>query len=145
MPDRRPNDLDPAAELAARGLRATRQRLAVLERLRVAGSHPTAADLHRQLLREQPQLSLKTVYEALDALVGAGLADCVSEGGAPYRYEANTGPHYHARCRVCGRLVDVPARSDGHIRGRTSLPEGFEVEQVRVTLLGRCHRCRDAI
>jgi Fe2+ or Zn2+ uptake regulation protein len=139
------NDLDRAAELAARGLRATRQRLAVLERLRSSDGHPSAADLHRQLLRQHPHLSLKTVYEALDALVGAGLADCVSDGGGPYRYEANTAPHYHARCRVCGGLVDVPARADGHIRGRTPVPEGFEVEQIRVTLLGRCSRCREAI
>lgn len=139
------HDSDPAAELAARGLRATRQRLAVLAQLRGVGSHPTAADLHRQLRRGHPNISLKTVYEALDALVGAGLADCVTDGGAPYRYEAKTGAHYHARCRVCGDLVDVPARADGHIRGRTPVPEGFEVEQIRVTLLGRCPRCRDAI
>lgn len=141
----RTNDLDPTAELAARGLRATRQRLAVLERLRRAGSHPTAADLHRQLLRAHPNISLKTIYEALDALVGAGLAHCVTDGGAPYRYEANTESHYHAKCRVCGSLMDVPARADGHIRGRTQVPEGFEIEAIRVTLLGRCSRCRDAI
>jgi len=135
---------DASAELAARGLRATRQRVAVLELLRRAdGSHPTATDLYRQLLRKQPNLSLKTVYDTLDALVGAGLAGCVTDGGAPYRYEANTAPHYHAQCRVCGTLVDVPANADGHIRGRTPLPEGFEIEEIRVTLLGRCPRCRD--
>jgi Fe2+ or Zn2+ uptake regulation protein len=139
------HDIDSAAELAARGLRATRQRLAVLERLRRAGSHPTATDLHRQLVRRHPRISLKTVYEALDALVGAGLANCVTDGGAPYRYEANTQPHYHAQCRVCGSLIDVPARADGHIRGRTPVPEGFEIEQIRVTLLGRCPRCKHAI
>lgn len=136
---------DPATELAAHGLRATRQRVAVLRALRRARSHPTATDLHRALVREQPSLSLKTVYEALDSLVGVGLAACVSDAGSPLRYEPDSTAHYHAHCRVCGSLIDVPAKADGHIRGRTPLPEGFEVEQIRVTLLGCCARCRDEI
>jgi len=142
---RRNGDSQVEIELAARGLRATRQRIAVLELLRRAPAHPTAAEVYRQLLRKQPNLSLKTVYDALEALVGAGLASCVTGGGTPYRYEANAAPHYHAQCRVCGSLVDVPASADGHIRGRTRLPEGFEVDEIRVTLVGRCPGCRDAI
>jgi Fe2+ or Zn2+ uptake regulation protein len=132
-----------AVELAAHGLRATRQRIGVLRMLRRSMLHPTAADLHRALLREQPNLSLKTVYEVLDSLLSHGLASCVTEGGEPYRYESNTRPHYHARCRVCGRLDDVEARSDGHIRGRTPLPDGFEVEHISVAIVGRCPRCRE--
>jgi Fe2+ or Zn2+ uptake regulation protein len=134
-----------AQELAARGLRATRQRIGVLRLLRRSRSHPTAAELHRSLLAEQPNLSLKTVYEALDALVGSGLAACFTEGGEPYRYEAQRDPHYHARCRVCGRLLDLEGRSDGHIRARTAIPEGFHVERISVTIVGRCPRCRGAL
>ena len=137
------HEAGPATELAAHGLRATRQRLAVLEVLRRSRSHPTASDVFRQLRREQPSISLKTVYDALDVLVNAGLAACVTDAGAPYRYEANAAPHYHAHCRVCGSLADLPAKADGHIRGRTPLPEGFEVDEIRVTLLGRFPRCRE--
>jgi Fe2+ or Zn2+ uptake regulation protein len=136
--------LDPTAELAAHGLRATRQRIALLVLLRAARSHPTAADLHRKLLEQHPNLSLKTVYDVLESLVGIGLAECVTDAGSPYRYEANPEPHYHARCRVCGLLIDLPAKADGHIRGRTPLPEGFNIEEIRVTLLGRCRQCRDS-
>lgn len=145
MASKTTRDDEPAAELAARGLRATRQRIALLRAVRQARGHPTAAELHRQLRKQQPNLSLKTVYEALDSLVNVGLAACVTDAGAPYRYEGNSKPHYHAQCRGCGSLVDVPARADGHIRGRTPLPEGFDVDEIRVTLLGRCARCRDEI
>ena len=132
-----------ATELAARGLRATRQRVALLRLLRRARSHPTAAELHRNLLEGHPNVSLKTVYDILDSLVSAGLASCVTDGGEPYRYEAQNAPHYHARCRVCGRLYDLEARSDGHLRGRTAVPDGFVIERISVTLVGRCPRCRD--
>ena len=92
---------------------------------------------------DQPSLSLKTVYQVLESLVAKGLASCVTEGGEPYRYEAGGKPHYHARCRICGKLFDLEARCDGHIRGRTQIPDGFEVERISVTILGRCPRCRD--
>ncbi len=130
-------------ELAGRGLRATRQRMAVLATLRSAANHPTAGEIHRLLLPDQPNLSLKTVYQTLESLLAVGLADCVTDGGEPYRYEAKSAPHYHGRCRVCGTLFDLPARLDSRIRGETPIPEGFEVERIHVTLVGRCPRCRD--
>jgi Fe2+ or Zn2+ uptake regulation protein len=132
-----------ATELAGCGLRATRQRVALLRLLRRLRTHPTAAELYGKLLGQHPNVSLKTVYDILDSLVVAGLASCVTDGGEPYRYEAQNAPHYHARCRVCGRLYDLEARSDGYIRGRTELPEGFVIERISVTLVGRCPRCRD--
>ncbi|HXK24869.1 MAG TPA: transcriptional repressor [Myxococcota bacterium] len=140
-----PADDRVATELAARGLRATRQRVALLRLLRRSRVHPTAAELHRSLLAEQPSLSLKTVYDILDSLVSANLASCVTDGGQPYRYEAQNAPHYHARCRVCGRLYDLEARSDAHIRGRSDVPDGFVVERISVTLVGRCPRCGDSV
>ena len=134
-----------AVELAAQGLRATRQRLGLLRLLRQSRAHPTAAELHRALCRQQPNVSLKTVYDVLDSFVTAGLASCVTDGGEPYRYEPNTAPHYHARCRICGRLYDLEATLDGQLRSRTPIPEGFKVERVVVTIVGCCPRCRNEL
>jgi Fe2+ or Zn2+ uptake regulation protein len=132
-------------DLARHGLRATRQRVAVLRLLRRHRGHPTALELHARLVPEQPNLSQKTVYEILDSLVSAGLASRVAQLGGPARYEARLGRHYHVHCRVCGRLLDVPASADGPIRGRASLPEGFRVDAIHVTLEGRCLRCQDEV
>jgi Fe2+ or Zn2+ uptake regulation protein len=134
-----------AEELSRHGLRATRQRIAALRLLRRLKSHPTSAELHARLLREHENLSRKTVYEILDALVQTGLAFRVTAVGEPYRYEARPEPHYHATCRLCGRLYDVPASADSRIRRRANLPEGFHVEKIDVTIRGVCHRCRDEI
>jgi Fe2+ or Zn2+ uptake regulation protein len=53
--------------------------------------------------------------------------------------------HYHVHCRVCGLLLDAPANADGPIRGRASLPGGFRVEAIHVTLEGCCLRCQDEV
>ena len=134
-----------AEELSRHGLRATRQRVAALRLLRRLRSHPTAAELHARLLPEHESLSQKTVYEILDALVRSGLAARVTAAGEALRYEARAEPHYHATCRVCGRLYDIPASADSQIRGRRQLPGGFRVEKIDVTIRGLCQRCRDEI
>jgi len=134
-----------AEELARHGLRATRQRVAVLGLLRAARDHPSVAQIHRALTRMQPRVSRKTVYEIVDSFVRAGLASVVTEGGEPYRYEADRGDHYHARCRVCDRIFDLPASADARLRGATALPEGFEIASIAVTFRGLCQRCRDRI
>ena len=141
----RTRDKELGEELASVGLRATAQRVGVLRLLRRLESHPTSSELFTRLRREQPNVSQKTVYDVLDALVASGLACRVTDGGEPYRYEGRTQPHYHARCRVCGRLVDLPAKADSQIRGRTPLPDGFVVEDIRVTLEGVCQRCRNEV
>ena len=144
MPNRTADE-EIAEELSRHGLRATRQRISALRVLRLLKSHPTSAELHARMLGEHGNVSQKTVYEILDALVQAGLASRVTAVGEPYRYEARAEPHYHATCRVCGRLYDVPASADNRIRGSAELPEGFRVERIDVTILGVCLRCRDQI
>ena len=141
----KPHDEALAEELSRCGLRATRQRVAALRALRRLQGHPSAAELHVRLRAAQPNLSQKTVYEILDNFVAVGLASRVLEGGEPARYESRSEPHYHARCRACSRLFDLPASADAQIRGRTPLPEGFRVESIDVTLRGVCQRCRDEI
>jgi len=129
------------SELSRQGLRATRQRVALLRLLRESRHHPTVVELHGLLRKEQQSVSRKTVYEILDSFVRAGLASCPGEGATPARYEANRDPHDHARCRKCGRLFDLPASNVRHARSMRRALEGFRVESVSVTLRGVCRAC----
>jgi Fe2+ or Zn2+ uptake regulation protein len=97
--------------------------------------------VHERLVARQPNVSQKTVYAVLEALVDAGLARRLDRGGRAARYEARPDRHDHAYCRVCGRLFDIPARSDASIRTRAELPAGFQIESIQVTLEGSCARC----
>jgi Fe2+ or Zn2+ uptake regulation protein len=135
-------DPEIAEELSRHGLRATRQRVAALRLLRRLKTHPTSAELHTRLAREHPDLSQKTVYEILDALVEVGLAARVTAVGEPYRYEARPEPHDHATCRVCGRLYDVAAGPDSRVRARARAPEGFRIESIEITIRGVCALCQ---
>jgi Fe2+ or Zn2+ uptake regulation protein len=90
-----------------------------------------------------PDISLATVYKSLETLVSCGLAAKLTYGDGSARYDGRTDPHPHARCRVCGAVMDVP----GHIPPETltGLGEvpGFAVEGLRLELVGTCAGCRD--
>ena len=127
--------------LEANGQRFTEQRAAVYRYLRSTKAHPTADDVFTTVRAGIPDISLATVYKALETLVGCGLAMKLTYGDGSARYDARTEPHPHARCLSCGAVMDVPGEmSLAAFKGVGTL-EGFAVESYRLELLGHCSRC----
>ena len=126
------------------GHRVTRQREAVYGVLRSTRSHPTAEELYRVVRTRIPDISLATVYKALEAFENAGLCLRLTHGDGPARYDARVDEHQHLRCVDCDRVVDVdvdgPAVRD-RVEGAAAR-QGFEVLDCRLVLVGRCAACR---
>src|SRR5690606_29785584 len=66
--------------LEATGQRFTEQRAAVYRHLLATDSHPTADEVFTAVRSEIPDISLATVYKALETLVGCGLAAKLTYG-----------------------------------------------------------------
>lgn len=127
--------------LEASGHRHTAQRAAVYKYLRSVTTHPTADDIFTQVREVLPDISLATVYKALEAFVEAGLARKLALGGGPARYDGRTDDHDHVRCLKCGMVRDVIGSHDAHmIQGLTG-EDGFEIIDYRLELLGYCPSC----
>ena len=127
--------------LETNGHRFTEQRAAVYRYLRSTTAHPTADDVFTTVRTGIPDISLATVYKALETLVGCGLAMKLTYGDGSARYDARTEPHPHARCLSCGAVMDVPGEmSMAALKGVGTL-EGFAVESYRLELLGHCVHC----
>lgn len=93
---------------ADHGLRCTRQRVAIYERLLAANTHPTAEELFEQVRGECDGLSLATVYNTLEALCDAGLCRKLTFNCGCARYDAETQPHLHLLNDDTGEIHDVP-------------------------------------
>ena len=129
------------ATLHARGLRLTRQRRIILEVVRATDAHPTAALVYRRVRRRLPRVSLATVYRNLRTLAAEGvLTERADPSGV--RFDGNTASHDHFTCVACGRIYDVPARTDRAVRARVASRTGFEVLNHRTEFYGRCGACR---
>lgn len=127
--------------LEANGQRYTEQRAAVYRCLLATDSHPTADDVFIAVRSEIPDISLATVYKALEALVGCDLAVKLTYGDGSARYDGRTDPHPHARCLVCGTVIDVPGRLEPKVLDGVGAVPGFEVEGYRLELVGHCESC----
>jgi O-6-methylguanine DNA methyltransferase len=127
---------DAAQALREHGLRVTPQRRAILEALG-PDDHLSADEVHARASVAVPGVSRGTVYATLSELTELGLIAAFGSP-EPVRFETNTTPHQHFRCRQCGRLFDVPLRAPA-----TGGLAGFTVERVAVIAIGVCAECRD--
>ena len=117
--------------------RHTKQRQAVLDVLRETRSHPDAAWVFGEVRRTIPNVSLATVYRALDALSSEGVIGTIERAGERARYDYRREHHHHAVCRECGAIFDVPAVQVAE----GTLPEGFQVSEMVVEYHGVCAAC----
>jgi Fur family peroxide stress response transcriptional regulator len=127
-----------ARELAAKGVRASHQRLRVLAYLREHRNHPTAEEVYEHVLEEIPTLSRATVYNTLHLYAQTGLVRVVDTVAQETRYDDVLELHGHFRCDRCGSLVDFP------IDVASLTPEGlfgYRVRERHVTYKGLCPSC----
>jgi Fe2+ or Zn2+ uptake regulation protein len=139
----------PQDLFARHGLRCTRQRLAIYEHLLGDKTHPTADDLHRKVTRKLAGVSLATVYNTLEALCDAGLAQKLPAGeNGSAHYDANVDGHLHTRCTRTGQVADVPdelsdaviSRIPPELLARIEAETGFDVRRIQIELIGESTR-----
>ncbi|WP_041956160.1 Fur family transcriptional regulator [Sulfurospirillum arsenophilum] len=92
--------------LKTKELKATPQRISVLKELGKK-MHPTIDDLYEALRKENPSMSLATVYKNLATLKEKGVVIEVNTTEGKMRYDIYSKPHIHLICRKCGTLEDV--------------------------------------
>jgi Fe2+ or Zn2+ uptake regulation protein len=125
------------------GCRFTRQRAAVYDYLGATTSHPTAEQVFAAVRQVVPNISLATVYKALDALCAADLATKLPDGNGPTRYDGQSRPHYHLRCLKTGQIRDLPLAYDPDLMTKWApnlieelRRQGFVVIGHRLELVG---------
>jgi Fur family transcriptional regulator, peroxide stress response regulator len=127
--------------LQSKGFRLTPHREAVHAYLASVDHHPTAEEVYLAVKAQGSRLSLATVYNALEALVEAGLASKLAFGDGSARYDIRTDQHDHVHCLGCGMLRDLPPLLRRDALGDVP-QEGFQVIGYRLELIGYCAACR---
>jgi Fur family ferric uptake transcriptional regulator len=104
------------------------------------GGHRSADEIAAQLERQDEPLPRMSVYNAVAALLGAGLLMRADAGPGRTLYEAGEAWHHHFVCRRCRRVFDVPC-----VRGRKpclSMPSRVgRPDEAQVIFRGVCARC----
>lgn len=133
---------EPADVLRARGIQVTAQRLAVLRAVS-AEPHVTADAVAAAVRSDIGAISLQSVYDALNVLVGEGLIRRIQPAGSPARFEDRVGDnHHHLICRICGRVVDVECAAGAAPCLRAADERGYDIDEAEVAYWGRCPDCQ---
>jgi Fur family peroxide stress response transcriptional regulator len=87
-------------------LKATHQRMVILEAVYGSKIHPTVEVIYEKLKPDNPSISLATVYKTLETFVQVGLIDKVATTEGQMRYDSNMSNHGHIYCRNTNEIID---------------------------------------
>jgi Fur family peroxide stress response transcriptional regulator len=127
-------------KLAEHHLKVTPQRLAVLQAFETLHHHPSADQIIEHVRKKNPNIASGTVYKILETFVDKGILCRVKTEADKMRYDPIIEKHHHLYDLVSDRIEDfadpdLQGLIEGYIR-KKKIP-GFEVEDVRIQILGR--------
>ena len=141
-------DVDDLANTGQRRLRAadkriTPQRKLILDILAGAASHLDAGEIYERGRRQDPRLSLSTVYRTLTALKETGAVRELHLDEEHHHYELETEDrHSHLVCTGCGRVMEIDSTPFAAVAAPAAQAHGFELAAAQVELTGICADCR---
>ena len=125
------------------GMRITPQRVAVCQLLTTSKEHPTATMIYENLKPRFSSLSLATVYNTLDTLVGLGVVNVLGHAGDDtVHYDADINPHVNLACISCSSIIDIPSEHITHLDKEITAASGYKLLGARVLYYGLCTTCQ---
>lgn len=125
-----------------RAFRPTAQRTLVLDVVKDADAHLTAAEVFERVRRREPRVGYGTVYRSLHLLAEHGLIQELTFADQSCRYDGRTDRHDHVHCLGCGLLVDVDVPMALMARHVAEERSGFSITSHHTVFAGLCPDCR---
>lgn len=122
-------------------LKHSRQRDAIKEYLASTTAHPTADTVYLHVREEFPNISLGTVYRNLNLLTDLGEAIKITAPDGGDRFDAQTMPHYHFYCKVCGNIYDMDFSNMDTLNKEASKHFDGIIESHSALFYGICGNC----
>ncbi|MEO0552291.1 MAG: transcriptional repressor [Bacteroidota bacterium] len=94
------------SQLKEAGLKATHQRLVIMNAVKEMSDHPSAEKVFSSIKANNPSISLGTVYKTLETLVNNGLLAKVATREGQMRYDPRLDNHGHIYLTNTKELVD---------------------------------------
>lgn len=119
----------------------SKQREAMLNVLRSTTSHPTANDIYVEMKKNDPKISLGTVYRNLSVLTENGMILRLDTEHDSVHYDGCVKQHYHFVCNDCKKVMDLdimPINSEKQIEEKY----GYSVSGHTLIFYGTCNNCK---
>ena len=129
--------LDIIARCEAKGLRMTDQRRVLARVIGQAEDHPDVEEIYARASREDPRISLATVYRTVKLFEEAGILDKLEFGDGRARYEdAERDHHDHLIDVNSGQVIEFVDPEIEALQERIAARLGYRLIGHRLELLG---------
>ena len=120
----------------------SKQREIIIEYIKSVKTHPTAEMIYNDLRKDNPELSLGTVYRNLDKLSKTGEILRLKGFGKKDRFDGNINHHYHAECQKCLNLFDIYSEYFTNIDSNIERISGYNVLSHEIKFNIICPECK---
>jgi Fur family peroxide stress response transcriptional regulator len=121
-------------------LKATSQRLCVLETLQTCG-HATLDEIQAIAKEKFPTLSLSTIYRNLNEMIKKGIVSEVKLANKKEHFELVKDNHTHLVCTHCGSIEDFKLETNEFIKNVETL-SGSKVLTETMSFDVICKKCQ---
>lgn len=126
-------------------MRYSKKREIILQAVKDNKVHPTADQVYKLVRRENPNVSLGTVYRNLNQLVEMQEVLRLRISGNKDRFDADTKEHYHFICTGCGCFKDLPkdlAKTITDLLSQINDEISVTVSPTSIQFEGVCEACK---
>ena len=115
--------------LQKKGLRFTRQRLAIWTEIGISREHRDADDIYISIRSKGVKVSRATVYRTIDVLVKNKLVRKLDVGDGKNRFESKIDDehHDHMICLETGNIIDFYNSRLEQLQEKIALDNGYEL------------------
>jgi Fur family transcriptional regulator, ferric uptake regulator len=128
------------------GLKVTAPRVKILDILEHCGKrHLSAEDVYKELLSQEEEIGLATVYRVLTQFEAAGLVCRRHFESGQSVFELNSGDHHdHLVCVKCGKIVEFVDSMIEERQTTIAADHDFRIEDHSLVVYGVCSSCQQA-
>ncbi len=124
--------------------RITEQKKIIYNALMQA-DHPTANELHEMVVKDNPTISLATVFRVLSQFAENGEIHKIQPIGNNARFDGILRPHAHMVCAECGKIKDIMSPKYSQVTSTRILDEDFIIYYTNLEFIGCCPECAKRI
>lgn len=121
----------------------SRQRELIYKTVMENKVHPTAEFVYNYLKKDNPQLSLGTVYRNLQQLSDNGEINRLSIPNQPDRFDGIIEEHYHAVCEKCGKIYDIHINEMPEVDKLVAEKTGLDITGHEIIFKTICPMCKN--
>ncbi len=124
-------------------MKFSKQRELILNYILNSHEHLTADTIYADLKKDNPELSLGTVYRNLTKLTEVGAIKKVSLPNQVDKFDKNLEPHAHLICDECGSVTDIDIPEVKSFIDKVSKDEDILINRYNISFNGICKKCKN--